>query len=60
MQVAKLIHFGLSNKEIAKKLCIEVSTVKNHVHNLLEKLHVRRRNEAAARLRHLFDHHSTL
>jgi two-component system nitrate/nitrite response regulator NarL len=60
MQVAKLIHFGLSNKEIAKKLCIEVSTVKNHVHNLLEKLDVRRRYEAAARLSHLFDHHSAL
>jgi DNA-binding NarL/FixJ family response regulator len=60
MQVARLIHVGLSNKEIAKKLCIEVSTVKNHVHHLLEKLHVRRRNEAAARLSHLFDRHSAL
>ena len=34
-----------------RDLCIEVRTVKNHVHNLLEKLRVRHRGEAAARLR---------
>ena len=46
-----LIDEGLSNKEIAARLCIELSTVKNHVHNLLEKLGVRGRGEAAARVR---------
>ena len=56
MEIAHLIDLGLSNKEIATKLYIEVSTVKNHVHNLLEKLKVRRRGEAAARLRHLMIH----
>jgi DNA-binding NarL/FixJ family response regulator len=42
---------GLSNKQIAQVLCIEVPTVKNHVHNLLEKLEVHSRHEAAALLR---------
>lgn len=50
-QVVALIDEGLSNKEIAARLCIEPSTVKNHVHNLLEKLGARGRAEAAARLR---------
>jgi two-component system nitrate/nitrite response regulator NarL len=50
-QVVALIDEGLSNKEIAASLCIELSTVKNHVHNLLEKLGARGRTEAAARAR---------
>jgi two-component system nitrate/nitrite response regulator NarL len=50
-QVVTLIDQGLSNKEIAARLCIEPSTVKNHVHNLLEKLGARGRAEAAARVR---------
>src|SRR5438876_715363 len=32
-------------------MAIEVATVKNHVHNILEKLQVHRRGEAAARVR---------
>jgi DNA-binding NarL/FixJ family response regulator len=47
-QVADLIGEGLSNKEIAQRLCIELSTVKNHVHNILRKLDVSRRGQAAA------------
>jgi len=50
-EIMGLIDEGLSNKEIAKRLRIEVATVKNHVHNILEKLQVHRRGEAAARLR---------
>jgi DNA-binding NarL/FixJ family response regulator len=50
-EILRLIDEGLSNKEIAARLCIEVPTVKNHVHNILDKLHARRRGEAAARLR---------
>jgi two-component system nitrate/nitrite response regulator NarL len=50
-EVVRLIDEGLSNKDIARRLGIEVATVKNHVHNLLEKLHVHRRAEAAARVR---------
>jgi two-component system, NarL family, nitrate/nitrite response regulator NarL len=50
-EIIVLIDDGLSNKEIALRLSIELPTVKNHVHNILEKLHVRRRYEAAARMR---------
>jgi two-component system, NarL family, nitrate/nitrite response regulator NarL len=50
-EILRLIDLGLSNKEIAVRLGIEVPTVKNHVHNLLAKLRVHRRAEAAARLR---------
>jgi two-component system nitrate/nitrite response regulator NarL len=49
-EVLRLIDRGLSNKEIAVELRIEVSTVKNHVHHLLEKLNVTTRMQAAARL----------
>jgi len=47
-QTLALIRGGLSNKEIAQKLTIEVATVKNHVHSLLAKLGVTTRGEAAA------------
>jgi len=50
-EILGLIEQGMSNKEIARRLFIEVRTVKNHVHNLLEKLKVHRRGEAAAMLR---------
>jgi DNA-binding NarL/FixJ family response regulator len=40
------IEQGLSNKEIAVQLSIEVSTVKNHVHNILDKLQTRNRHAA--------------
>ena len=50
-EIVQFIDEGLSNKEIARLLSIEVSTVKNHVHNILDKLQVTRRGEAAARLR---------
>jgi two-component system, NarL family, nitrate/nitrite response regulator NarL len=51
LEILDLIDQGLSNKEIARRLTIELSTVKNHVHNVLEKLNVSRRGEAAARAR---------
>src|SRR5262245_46500033 len=50
-EIAALVNEGLSNKEIARLLRIGAATVKNHVHNILEKLQVSRRGEAAARLR---------
>jgi DNA-binding NarL/FixJ family response regulator len=53
LQIVELIDQGLSNKEIASRLCIGLATVKNHVHNILDKLGVHRRGEAAARLRSL-------
>lgn len=51
MEILRLIDEGRSNKDIARRLGIEPATVKNHVHNLLEKLHVHRRGEAAAHAR---------
>lgn len=45
-EIVRLVGSGLSNKEIAHSLSIESSTVKNHVHNILEKLSVGRRTEA--------------
>lgn len=50
-QIVELIDQGLSNKEIARRLGIKIATVKNHVHSILEKLHVNRRGEAAALMR---------
>ena len=50
-QILALVVQGLSNKEIAARLNIEVATVKNHVHSVLIKLHVHSRGEAAARVR---------
>jgi two-component system, NarL family, nitrate/nitrite response regulator NarL len=51
LQIAHLIDRGLTNKEIARQLGIEATTVRNHVHNICEKLKVHRRGEAAARVR---------
>jgi two-component system nitrate/nitrite response regulator NarL len=45
-QIAALLEQDLSNKEIGSQLGIEVATVKHHVHNVLEKMGVRRRYEA--------------
>jgi DNA-binding NarL/FixJ family response regulator len=50
-QIALLIERGLSNKEIGRSLHIELATVKNHVHSILEKFGVPSRVAAAARLR---------
>ena len=49
-EIATLLDEGLSNKEIAQRLCIERATVKNHVHNILEKLEVHSRVEVAERV----------
>jgi DNA-binding NarL/FixJ family response regulator len=51
-EILDLLGMGLSNREIADRLCIAVHTVKNHVHNMLTKLGVRSRAEAVARHRH--------
>jgi len=46
-EVLQLIDEEYSNKEIACALCIELGTVKNHVHSILRKLQVSRRSDAA-------------
>ncbi|HWL95475.1 MAG TPA: response regulator transcription factor [Phycisphaerae bacterium] len=50
-EIMSFVNEGLSNKQIAIRLGIRDTTVKNHVHSILGKLRVRRRGEAAARLR---------
>lgn len=49
-EVLELIGEEYSNQQIADRLFIEVGTVKNHVHNILKKLDVSSRHEAAAYL----------
>lgn len=51
IEIAGLIAQGLTNREIARQLFIALATVKNHVHNILDKLDVRGRDEAAAWIR---------
>jgi DNA-binding NarL/FixJ family response regulator len=46
-EVLDLIGEGLSNQEIADRLVIEVGTVKNHVHSILQKLDASDRDDAA-------------
>ncbi len=46
-QVLRVISMGLSNQEIADSLEISVETVKEHVQNLLRKLALRDRTQAA-------------
>jgi DNA-binding NarL/FixJ family response regulator len=48
LEILRLVADGLSNKEIGRKLSITEGTVKNHVHNALEKLHMDNRVQAAA------------
>lgn len=50
-EIVELIARGLSNKGIARHLGIETATAKNHVHNILSKLQVERRLDAAVWLR---------
>ena len=45
-----LLKERMSNKQIARTLGLEVSTIKNHVHNIIVKLSVKNRGEAAALL----------
>ena len=46
LEIIHLIAEGLPNKEIGRRLFIETQTVKNHVHNILDKLQLHSRFEA--------------
>ncbi|TKJ29886.1 MAG: DNA-binding response regulator [Chloroflexi bacterium B3_Chlor] len=48
IEVLELIVEGETNKEIADTLYVAESTVKNHLHNILAKLHLKNRVQAAA------------
>lgn len=47
LQVLRLVARGKSNREIAEDLYISENTVKNHIRNMLEKLQMKSRMEAA-------------
>jgi two-component system, NarL family, nitrate/nitrite response regulator NarL len=51
LEIAEYIALGMSNRDIASRLGIELCTVKNHVHNMLEKLGATRRTEIAGYIR---------
>ncbi|WP_347489289.1 AAA family ATPase [Desulfoscipio sp. XC116] len=53
LEVLELIALGMSNKEIAHRLQLTVSTVKTHILNIYGKLQVNRRVQAVIRAREL-------
>ena len=46
MEMLKLLATGMSNKEIAEKLCLSLRTVKAHMSNIFAKMNVASRSEA--------------
>jgi ATP/maltotriose-dependent transcriptional regulator MalT len=48
IQILRMLEIGLSNRDIAERLCIALHTVKNHVHSILGKLGVSTRAQAVA------------
>ncbi|MFH0894811.1 MAG: LuxR C-terminal-related transcriptional regulator [Bacteroidota bacterium] len=50
IEVLELIISGLSNKEIAEKLFVSLSTVKTHINNIYKILEVKNRREAIEKL----------
>ncbi|MCC6169595.1 MAG: response regulator transcription factor [Caldilineaceae bacterium] len=52
-EILELLGKGYTNQQIADELIIGVGTVKNHVHNILEKLDVHTRKQAAMIARQL-------
>jgi DNA-binding NarL/FixJ family response regulator len=48
VEVLRLVAEGATNKEIATRLCITVNTVKNHLREILAKLNLQNRTQAAS------------
>jgi DNA-binding NarL/FixJ family response regulator len=46
VEILQMVAEGLSNKQIANRLCLSLYTIKNHVHQTLEKLQVQDRWQA--------------
>jgi len=53
LEVLQLMADGLSNKEIADRLFVSLSTVKTHSNNLFDKMNVERRTQAIDKARRL-------
>jgi LuxR family maltose regulon positive regulatory protein len=53
LEVLSLLALGLSNRQIAERLIISLSTAKTHVHNISEKMNAKTRTQAIARAREL-------
>ena len=53
MQILTLVRQGLNNEHIARRLSISSQTVKAHMGNIMKKLHVTNRTEAAVKAMHL-------
>ena len=47
LEVLSLVTKGASDKEVAEKLFVSLNTVKSHIRNILSKLRVNSRKEAA-------------
>lgn len=56
-EVLQMLARAASNREIAQALCISEHTVKNHIKNILDKLHMRNRVELALYARERFPGH---
>jgi DNA-binding NarL/FixJ family response regulator len=54
-EIAGLLAKGLSNREIGRRLFIQTSTVKNHVHAILHKQRLSGRADAASRFARSMD-----
>lgn len=52
-EILKLLVQNRSNKEIAAELSLSIETVRKHLKSILEKLQVKNRTEAAAKVRTL-------
>jgi two-component system, NarL family, nitrate/nitrite response regulator NarL len=52
-QILPLLEQGLSNKDIARLLGLELATIKNHVHSILARMQLTRRSQVASQRRML-------
>lgn len=56
-EILSLIERGYSNKRIAATMMRSEATIKNHVHNILQRLNVHTRGQAAAKYRRVYPTH---